>query len=228
MRIENFLWEWNYIMLNKPLLRKIGIAETAFLCELVSQRMRFKQDEFYFTQKDMEDQLWISESTQMRYTKKLQNIWLIKVEKKWIPAKNYYTINDDEIFKIIIWETSPVNLTAQATPDWHDYSNKKESKKELNNSPDKFGDRLKQEWFSDDLIQVIKDFDKKKKKGKMSQMEERYLNQRIKTLRECWDNKDELMIKVVENSIINWWTKLVPLKPREKSTSDKPSTLVYH
>jgi len=44
-------------MLNKPLLRKIGIAETAFLCELVSQRMRFKQDEFYFTQKDMEDQL---------------------------------------------------------------------------------------------------------------------------------------------------------------------------
>lgn len=221
MRIENFLWEWNYIMLNKPLMKKIGIAEAAFLCELISARMRFKQDEFYFTQKEMEDQLWISESTQMRYTKKLQNMWLIKVEKKWIPAKNYYTINDDEVFKIIIWETSPANLTAQATPDWSDYSNNKETKKDLINSSDKFGDRLKQEWFSDELIQVIKDFDKKKKKGKMSQMEERYLKQRIKTLRECWDNKDGLMIKVVENSIINWWTKLVPLKPREKSTPEK-------
>ena len=228
MRIESFLWEWNYIMLNKPLLRRIGVAEAAFLCELISARMRFKQDEFYFTQKEMEEQLWISESTQMRYIKKLQDMWLIKVEKKWIPAKNYYTINDDEIFKIITWETSPANLTAQAPPDWRDYSNKKETKKDLINSPDKFWDRLKQEWFSDELIQVIKDFDKKKKKGKMSQMEERYLKQRIKTLRECWDNKDELMIKVVENSIINWWTKLVPLKPREKSTSEKPNTLFRH
>jgi hypothetical protein len=54
----------------------------------------------------------------------------------------------------------------------------------------------------------------------MSQMEERYLKQRIKTLRECWDDKNELMIKVVENSIINWWTKLVPLKSREKTTSE--------
>jgi len=44
-------------MLNKPLMRKIGIAEAAFLCELISARMRFKQDEFYFTQKEMEDQL---------------------------------------------------------------------------------------------------------------------------------------------------------------------------
>ena len=150
MRIENFLWEWNYIMLNKPLLKKIGIAEAAFLCELISQRMRFKQDEFYFTQKDMEDQLWISESTQMRYTKKLQDMWLIKVERKWIPAKNYYTIDDDKVFEIIMWGTSSVKLTEQATPDWRDYSNNKESKKEKINSSDKFEEfwsrRPKKEW----------------------------------------------------------------------------------
>lgn len=228
MRIENFLWEWNYIMLNKPLMRKIGIAEAAFLCELISARMRFKQDEFYFTQKEIEEETWITESTQMRYTKKLQGLWLITVEKKGIPARNFYKIYDNKIFEIITWETSAVNLTEQATPDWSDYSNNKETKKESNKSSEEFKDRLKQEWFSEELIQVILDFDKKKKKWKMSQMEERYLKQRIKTLRECWDNKDELMIKVVENSIINWWTKLVPLKPREKSTSDKPNTLVYH
>lgn len=212
MRIENFLWEWNYIMLNKPLMRKIGIAEAAFLCELISARMRFKQDEFYFTQKEIEEETWITESTQMRYTKKLQELWLITVEKKGIPARNFYTIDDNKIFEIITWETSAVNLTEQATLEWRDYSNNKETKKESNKSSENFKDRLKQEWFSEELIQVILDFDKKKKKWKMSQMEERYLKKWIKELRTYWENKDELMIEVIEQSIINWRDWLFAVK----------------
>ena len=59
MRIENYLWEWNYTMLNKPLAREIWIWQAVFLCELISQRTRFKQDEFYFTQWDMEKEIWL-------------------------------------------------------------------------------------------------------------------------------------------------------------------------
>ena len=134
MRIENYLWEWNYTMLNKPLAREIWIWQAVFLCELISQRSRFKQDEFYFTQWDMEKEIWLSEATQKRYTKELQEKWLINVEKKWIPAKNRYTINDDKIHSIIMWETCAVNLTELEQSDWPNYSNNKETNKEYINS----------------------------------------------------------------------------------------------
>lgn len=134
MKIENYLWEWNYTMLNKPLARKVWIWQAVFLCELISQRSRFKQDEFYFTQWDMEKEIWLSESTQKRYTKELQEQWLINVEKKWIPAKNRYTINDDKIHSIIMWETCAVKMTELEQSDWPNYSNNKETNKEYINS----------------------------------------------------------------------------------------------
>lgn len=216
MRIENFLWEWNYIMLNKPLLRKIGIAETAFLCELVSQRMRFKQDEFYFTQKDMEDQLWISESTQMRYTKKLQDMWLIKVEKKWIPAKNYYTINDDEIFKIIIWETSPANLTEQATPDWSDYSNNKETKKDSINSSEKF------EEFWNSYPKKVKKKDAEKKFNNLSKTKQQLAIDALEKFKQTDQRKRGYIPD--PTTYINQERREDEIETKEQ----KPNTLVYH
>lgn len=134
MRIENYLWEWNYTMLNKPLAREIWIWQAVFLCELISQRTRFKQDEFYFTQWDMEKEIWLSESTQLRYSKELKEKWLINVEKKWIPARNRYTINDDNIHSIIMWETWAVKLTELENSNWRDYSNNKDNNKEYINS----------------------------------------------------------------------------------------------
>ena len=121
-------------MLNKPLAREIWIWQAVFLCELISQRSRFKQDEFYFTQWDMEKEIWLSEATQKRYTKELQEKWLINVEKKWIPAKNRYTINDDNIHSIIMWETCAVKMTELEQSDWPNYSNNKDNNKEYINS----------------------------------------------------------------------------------------------
>lgn len=138
MDIWNFLAEWNYTMLNKPLAKKIGISQAVFLCELISQRKRFKQEEFYFTQNDMEKEIWLSESTQLRYAKELQEKWLINVEKKWIPARNRYTINDDTIHSIIMWETWAVKLTELENSNWRDYSNNKDNNKEYINSESNF------------------------------------------------------------------------------------------
>ena len=136
MRIENYLWQGNYTMLNKPLARNIWIPQTAFLCELISQRTRFWKDEFYFTQSDMEKELWLSESTQMRYAKELKEKWLINFEKRGIPARNWFTINDDKIHDIIMWGTCAVNLTGLETSDWRDnYNNKESNKENINSEP---------------------------------------------------------------------------------------------
>lgn len=133
----------------------------------------------------------------------------------WAPKWNKNAVKDRE-------NTSKQPKNNQKQPNDNVNDKEKENKKESNKSSEEFKDRIRQEWFSDELIQVILDFDKKKKKWKMSQMEEKYLKKWIKTLRECWNNKDELMIKVVENSIINWWTKLVPLNPRELKNNSTP------
>lgn len=86
------------------------------------------------------------------------------------------------------------------------------------NKIQEFWDRLKQEWFSEELIQVILDFDKKKKKWKMSQMEDKYLKKWIKELKTYWENKNELMIQVIEQSIINWRDWLFAVKKQAHYT----------
>ena len=133
----------------------------------------------------------------------------------WAPKWNKNAVKDRE-------NTSkqPKNNQKQPNDNVNDNVNdkEKENKKETNKSSENFTDRLKQEWFSDELIQVILDFDKKKKKWKMSKMEDRYLKKWIKELRTYWENKDELMIKVIEQSIINWRDWLFAVKKQAHYT----------
>lgn len=136
MDIWNFLAEWNYTMLNKPLAKEIGISQAVFLCELISQRKRFKQEEFYFTQWEMENELWLTPKSQQRYLADLQNKWLINVEKRWIPARNRYTINDEKIFNIINGKTCADKMSELEKTKCLNYSNNKETNKEYINSED--------------------------------------------------------------------------------------------
>lgn len=127
MLLDDFLSNDAFVMTNKKLIKSLWIEKAVFLQELVSQRKRFKHLEFYITQEEIRNELWISESTQNRYSMCLQKIWLIKVEKKWLPARNRYTINDEAILLLINQScqndsTSPVKLTEPVSSEWQDYS----------------------------------------------------------------------------------------------------------
>lgn len=138
------------------------------------------------------------------------------LEEKW-----YITINVEKNYKRKITlgkneQGDTQKCVGGDTQKWVDNNTSSKSIKE--NKIQEFWDRLKQEWFSDELIQVILDFDKKKKKWKMSQMEERYLKKWIKELRTYWENKDELMIEVIEQSIISWRDWLFAVKKQAHYT----------
>lgn len=138
MKIEDFLSNDAFTMVNKKLAKTIWIWQAIYLQELISQRKRFWMNEFYFTQNNMEDELWISTKTQQRYAKELKEKWLINIEKKGIPARNYYTIIDGAILNLLPdGKTSAVNLTELEKSKWPDYSNKKENNKENINSEPK-------------------------------------------------------------------------------------------
>jgi len=130
MRLEDFLSNDAFTMVNKKLAKTIWIGQAIYLQELISQRKRFWMDEFYFTQNCMEDELWITPKTQQRYANEIKDKWLINIVKKWIPARNYYTINDDAIIKLIYGKTCADKMSELEKSKWPDYSNKKKTNKE--------------------------------------------------------------------------------------------------
>lgn len=134
MKIEDFLSNDAFTMVNKKLAKTIWIWQAIYLQELISQRKRFWGEEFYFTQNNMEDELWISTKTQQRYAKELKERWLIDFEKKWIPARNYFTTIDNAILNLLPnGKTSSVKMSELEQSNWPDYSN---NNKENNNYSD--------------------------------------------------------------------------------------------
>ena len=124
MKIEDFLSNDAFTMVNKKLAKTIWIWQAIYLQELISQRKRFWGEEFYFTQNNMEDELWISTKTQQRYANELKEKWLIDFDRKWIPARNYYTINDDAIINLFPnGKTSSVKMSELEQSNWLDYYN---------------------------------------------------------------------------------------------------------
>ena len=98
--LNNLLSSDAYTPVNKYLARELWFV-CAGLWELIRQRARFWNKEFYFCQSDMENEIWISPFQQRECIKKLKDLWILEVKKKWIPCKNYYLIYDDFILTIV-------------------------------------------------------------------------------------------------------------------------------
>lgn len=101
MRIDDFLSNDAFVQVNKKLAKILWIQKAYYLQELISQRKRFKSDLFYITQNKMYQYLWINQRTQINYIKSFIDMWLLSVEKRGMPCKNWYKINDDKIFKLM-------------------------------------------------------------------------------------------------------------------------------
>ena len=117
MLLDDFLSSDAYTPVNKALAKKIWFVCAWYLWELIRQRKRFGSNEFFFSQEQMENELWISQHIQRQCVKKLIEIWYIEVEKKWLPCKYYFKINDE---KILEWYDMVKNkcLKNSSTGDW--------------------------------------------------------------------------------------------------------------
>lgn len=233
MRIENFLSSDAFTIVNKKLAKLLWIWKAIYLQELISQRKRFKQDEFFFTQNDMAEELGINYKTQQRYLKELVNQWLISVDRKWLPAKNYYKINDEIIYKLLIWETSMDKMSTQYRTECPNYSynskndTKKESKENFSNwNKCVVGKDIKELFrnltFSDNVIERIIAYneDARPSKSKLEKLTERWLKIFAKELKEYWWD-DEWMILVLQQSIANWWQWIFPLKDKKQNKTNQ-------
>lgn len=142
MILDDLLSSDAFTPVNKALAKKLWFVCAWYLWELIRQRKRFWESEFYFSQSQMEKEIGINWYTQRQCVKQLTNLWIISVERKWTLNKYYFLINDDKIiefFKEDIqcfknWTTSGLNFKSPVVKDLKDIDkkeNKKESKKLL-------------------------------------------------------------------------------------------------
>ena len=96
-----------YIVVSKELAKEIGLNETIILAELISQYQYFKdkgeldeQGYFYCTIDKMENNTTLDREKQDKAIKNLINRNLIKKERKGLPAKRYFKINETNITKL--------------------------------------------------------------------------------------------------------------------------------
>ena len=96
----------NFIVVNKELLKAFGIDEAILLGELASEYDYWEKQEkindgfFFSTIENVEENTTLSAHKQRKALNKLQELNIVEVSLKDIPAKRYIKINEEQLFKI--------------------------------------------------------------------------------------------------------------------------------
>ena len=107
MNILNLLASSEYLVLNKSLMKKVGINESILLTELASEHLYWEsnkglddEDMFYSTVDNVEDNTTLNDYQQRKAIKKLEELNLIEVKVKGVPAKRFIRINLNKLEEI--------------------------------------------------------------------------------------------------------------------------------
>ena len=101
MNLIKLLAQDNYFILNKALIKKIGLESAMLLSVLCSYQSMYENKEFF---KDFEKILEDSCLTMYSYRRSmnyLQEIGLLTITKRGIPSRNYYYISEEKLIEIL-------------------------------------------------------------------------------------------------------------------------------
>lgn len=132
MGILQLLAKENYITYHKGLAKKIGVDEAILFGEMCSLTNVYG-DEFFCDQETLMEETCLTEYRVRNAVKTLQEVGLLKVERKGMPAKNYYTLNEEVLIDMLnLHRTCCANFdtTRGCKFDTTDGEKEKRSKKE--------------------------------------------------------------------------------------------------
>lgn len=95
----------NYIMYNKELARKIGVESTILLGALCSYCKFYKNEEFYRNEEEIANDTTLSIYAIRKAKVKLQELGILEIAKKGLPARHFFKLNAEIIAKIIVQDT---------------------------------------------------------------------------------------------------------------------------
>ena len=105
--ISKLLSADGFIPVNKTLIKKLGLHEAIILGELCSeynyweQQGKLEDDMFYSTRDNIEENTGLNDHYQRKAISTLKDSGILSVERKGIPAVNYYKINFDKILILL-------------------------------------------------------------------------------------------------------------------------------
>lgn len=130
-----------FIQVNKTLIKKVGLHEAILIGELCAEYNYWEEREmldggyFYSTRDNIEENTGLSEHYQRKALSTLYELGIILIEKRGLPAKNYYKINFNALLSVI--EESSCQRRRQQDTESVNLNNNKQTKikeKEKNSS----------------------------------------------------------------------------------------------
>ena len=112
----------NYGLYNKTLAKKIGLHESIFLGEIISEydywnKMHSLTDDgyFYSTVENVMESTTLSDYQQRSIIKHLVELKILDVKVAGMPAKRYFRINEEQFYAILLEEDEAANNPSDST-----------------------------------------------------------------------------------------------------------------
>lgn len=222
MRITDLLAGDGYIIINKHLAKDIGLNETILLGELASEynywcdRGELIDGWFYSTIENVEEQTTLSGYQQRMALKHLEDIGLVRVERKGTPAKRYLYLDikalNNKLLKNLT--TGSEKNKEQEVEKLYGNNNKEKIINNNNNKKErkKSGyDAILADVTDDSLRELYREYIKMRKLIK-APMTDRALKMLINRVNDLEPNSINRQKKMIETAIMNNWKSVYPLK----------------
>lgn len=222
----------NFITVNKDLIKVLGLEEAILLGELASEydywnnKNEIEDGYFYSTIENIEEKTTLTAYKQRKCLESLKNKGIIDIQIRGIPAKRYIKINEEKVIEIFNNKllknlTTGCKKTSQLEVKKLNGNNNiinnninKNIKKEKKKKETEFDSVINENFTDEELKQTIYEFIKMRKAIKKP-LTTRGLELMINKLKKITSNTNE-QIQILNNSIMNNWLGIFPLKEEEK------------
>lgn len=110
-----------FIMTSRPIAKIVGLDASALLGELCTRQAQHGQD-FWATNEQLRDSTTLSERGLRNASNALVKAGFITVEKKGLPAKNHYTVDEDALVEFFSGEAGRGDVAHTNCDDKHPQS----------------------------------------------------------------------------------------------------------
>lgn len=217
----------NFITVNKDLIKELGLEEAILLGELASEydywnnKNEIEDGYFYSTIENIEEKTTLTAYKQRKCLENLKSKGIIDIQIRGIPAKRYIKINEEKVIEIFNNKllknlTTGCKKTSQLEVKKLNGNNNinKNIKKEKKKKETEFDSVINENFTDEELKQTIYEFIKMRKAIKKP-LTTRGLELMINKLKKMTSNTNE-QIQILNNSIMNNWLGIFPLKEEEK------------
>ena len=112
MNLKKLLSSSSYTVINKHLMKHIGLEETFMLQYLLDLQTNTFKGEFYQQQSRLSEEFnWSLHKVKTTMTS-LKDLGLINIIKKGVPARNFFVINESKVIEILSDQSDQTKLTS--------------------------------------------------------------------------------------------------------------------